>query len=428
MKKDNMPEHCQIPKGSHIDAADASEIEKIREELGITPPDASRPKAEAVPEHCQIPKGSHIDAANAARIKEIQEELGISAPEKTSSERQPQACKIPKGSTISGADASQVSKIQEELGITPKVSQPKSLADTIDAETVLRELGDDTDNPMFITIDDKIAQSDLLGKDEAQAIAESLHPDHPKAIEITVMKDGPYIVSGPVPLREAMIRANEKGESIGWYFSQSEDVGDHYALCRCGHSAHMPFCDGAHERCHWDGTCTASTKPYAEAAKIYQAADGCYLMDQENLCAIVRYCDADGSCWNLVQKAKTLPEGIRESLSCASGRLTVVKDGKLVEPKFDPEIDLIDDRPRGKMGPLWVKGGIPVKTQDGTQYEVRNRVTLCRCGNSRNKPFCDGCHLVSDDPDNAPMPTAPADPDALKTVSSASQSEEKKEK
>jgi CDGSH-type Zn-finger protein len=29
---------------------------------------------------------------------------------------------------------------------------------------------------------------------------------------------------------------------------------------------------------------------------------------------------------------------------------------------------------------------------DGFAYEVRNRVTLCRCGASRNKPFCDGSH------------------------------------
>ena len=29
---------------------------------------------------------------------------------------------------------------------------------------------------------------------------------------------------------------------------------------------------------------------------------------------------------------------------------------------------------------------------DGFEYEVRNRVTLCRCGQSQNKPFCDGTH------------------------------------
>jgi CDGSH-type Zn-finger protein len=35
---------------------------------------------------------------------------------------------------------------------------------------------------------------------------------------------------------------------------------------------------------------------------------------------------------------------------------------------------------------------VRVVAADGTPYEVRNRVTLCRCGNSRNKPFCDGSH------------------------------------
>jgi CDGSH-type Zn-finger protein len=31
---------------------------------------------------------------------------------------------------------------------------------------------------------------------------------------------------------------------------------------------------------------------------------------------------------------------------------------------------------------------------DGYEYEIRNRVTLCRCGASRNKPFCDGTHAA----------------------------------
>jgi len=45
------------------------------------------------------------------------------------------------------------------------------------------------------------------------------------------------------------------------------------------------------------------------------------------------------------------------------------------------------------MGPLWCAGGIPIEAEDGTPYEIRNRVTLCRCGKSLNKPFCDSRHL-----------------------------------
>jgi hypothetical protein len=48
---------------------------------------------------------------------------------------------------------------------------------------------------------------------------------------------------------------------------------------------------------------------------------------------------------------------------------------------------------KGLSGPLWVHGGIGVIGADGFAYEVRNRVALCRCGASRNKPFCDGSHV-----------------------------------
>jgi CDGSH-type Zn-finger protein len=40
-----------------------------------------------------------------------------------------------------------------------------------------------------------------------------------------------------------------------------------------------------------------------------------------------------------------------------------------------------------------VKGGVPVESADASVFENRNRVTLCRCGGSKNKPFCDGTHL-----------------------------------
>jgi CDGSH-type Zn-finger protein len=44
------------------------------------------------------------------------------------------------------------------------------------------------------------------------------------------------------------------------------------------------------------------------------------------------------------------------------------------------------------MGPLWVTGNIPILRADGQPLEIRNRVTLCRCGCSGAKPLCDGAH------------------------------------
>ena len=52
----------------------------------------------------------------------------------------------------------------------------------------------------------------------------------------------------------------------------------------------------------------------------------------------------------------------------------------------------IEDPALGVSGPLLVRGGIRVQSASGESYEIRNRQTLCRCGASSNKPFCDGSH------------------------------------
>ena len=55
---------------------------------------------------------------------------------------------------------------------------------------------------------------------------------------------------------------------------------------------------------------------------------------------------------------------------------------------------LIEDTAKQLRGPIWVRGGIPVVAADGQTYEIRNRMTLRRCGRSANKPFCDGSHAA----------------------------------
>ena len=60
-------------------------------------------------------------------------------------------------------------------------------------------------------------------------------------------------------------------------------------------------------------------------------------------------------------------------------------DGRVARPLPPANID-------PSRGPIWLRGGISLTSADGYQYEVRNRMTVCRCGASRNKPFCDGSH------------------------------------
>lgn len=84
---------------------------------------------------------------------------------------------------------------------------------------------------------------------------------------------------------------------------------------------------------------------------------------------------------------------IEEICNCPSGRLTLVdQEGKQLEPQLDKEISLTNDPKNNFRGPLWVKGGILVEGADGEPYEVRNRVNLCRCGESENMPYCDASH------------------------------------
>ena len=45
-----------------------------------------------------------------------------------------------------------------------------------------------------------------------------------------------------------------------------------------------------------------------------------------------------------------------------------------------------------KNGPLIVKGEVELKDSDGNFYPTEQRMALCRCGASTEKPFCDGTH------------------------------------
>ena len=116
-------------------------------------------------------------------------------------------------------------------------------------------------------------------------------------IEIT--KDGPYLVSGGLPLSEQWIATNAEGESLDYREGKKYPAQPQYALCRCGQSANKPFCDGTHKKVQFDGTETASRQPYLEQAETIEGPT-MLLTDQENLCAFARFCDPKGRVWNLV--------------------------------------------------------------------------------------------------------------------------------
>ena len=100
--------------------------------------------------------------------------------------------------------------------------------------------------------------------------------------------------------------------------------------------------------------------------------------------------DVDKRPW--IQPDKADAERVAEVvMRCPTGALQFVrKDGGAPEPV--PSENLISV---AKDGPLYLRGDIALKEHDGTTIIEDTRLALCRCGESRNKPFCDNSHLNS---------------------------------
>jgi CDGSH-type Zn-finger protein len=213
--------------------------------------------------------------------------------------------------------------------------------------------------------------------------------------QIRITKNGPYIVSGHIPLSERIITPN--GNTYEFKAGRILPQSGSYSLCRCGKSANAPFCDGSHETSDFNRDETASMSRYEERAETLEGPN-LDLMD-DSRCAFARFCIRDaGNAWELTEgsdNAEYRAEAIKAASDCPAGRLVAVsKDGDAMEPEYTPAVDIIQDPEKGVSGGVFVRGYIPIVSQDGQVYEVRNRVALCRCGKSDNMPFCDATHIL----------------------------------
>ena len=216
---------------------------------------------------------------------------------------------------------------------------------------------------------------------------------------ITVTEKGPYLVYGRPPLAEQFIMPNENNES--WYFQEGRHFSteaEPTALCRCGASQRKPYCDGSHEKAMWDPTLTAHSEPLLDKAEVIEGST-LEMTDNPKYCVFARFCHPEGDAWTLTEQSSN-PEArrmaIREASMCPSGRLTAwdKSSGKPFEVRFEPSLGLIEDVTIGSSGGLWIRGGIALRRETGKTYEIRNRVVVCRCGQSANKPYCDGTHAA----------------------------------
>ena len=120
------------------------------------------------------------------------------------------------------------------------------------------------------------------------------------------------------------------------------------------------------------------------------------LTDTPELCIGAAFCARGAGIRNLTvysDRPGFKEMAIEEAANCPSGRLVIWdKQGNPIEPYYEPSI-VVTEHEDASPGPLWIRGQVEIVSMDGIIYEKRNRVTLCRCGKSLNKPLCDGSHF-----------------------------------
>lgn len=212
-----------------------------------------------------------------------------------------------------------------------------------------------------------------------------------QAAGIVARPNGPLLVHGDVALYRRRVVESEHGEPLTWLTTERLEVGERFALCRCGQSGRKPFCDGTHAKVGFAPQDTASGS-YDERSNEL-GGTGITVRDDRSICVHAGFCGTRlANVWG--QVPETGESTVRAQViamveKCPSGALTYSIGADVVEPLLPRAIAVTDD------GPLWVTGGVPVTMSNGTELEVRNRVTLCRCGESANKPLCDGSHRTA---------------------------------
>ena len=190
-------------------------------------------------------------------------------------------------------------------------------------------------------------------------------------VNITVIPNGPLKV-------ENVTKARFCGQKL-------ETQAELY-LCRCGASANAPFCDGSHSRDGFDGGC--EDPPQAEVI----VCEGKTLRTRFNkaACMHVLYCKPmdELRAAELEGDEEAALEILRVVSTCPSGALTVEAKTDLPDPEIT-ESDIALSIVEGGEVRVQAEFTINAPLQDG---QPTDRAALCRCGASKNKPWCDGRH------------------------------------
>lgn len=194
---------------------------------------------------------------------------------------------------------------------------------------------------------------------------------------ITCAENGPYLVEGLEDLRGAE----------GAIPTQAK-----VALCRCGGSSKKPFCDGTHKH---NGFRSAKSEERVRDRRKSYAGKSLTVHDNRGICAHAAECtERLASVFRQHERPwidpdAASPEEIAAVVrACPSGALSYSIDG-VERRERDGETPRITVVPKG---PYQVTGGCELLGESRGEGAAAGHYTLCRCGASRNKPFCDGAH------------------------------------
>ena len=204
---------------------------------------------------------------------------------------------------------------------------------------------------------------------------------------IEISNDGPYLV------KDLKTLTNSKGETLSTQATT--------ALCRCGESSNKPFCDGTHSKIGFSGKKVSNG---ALNRRIDYVGEQITIHDNREICAHAGFCtDKLSSVFRMKHEPWIDPDGATtESIidtikKCPSGALSYsIKGVEYRDQERVPAITVIKD------GPYFVTGGFKLQDEPLAEGASEEHCTLCRCGGSKNKPFCDGSHwnIEFKDPDN----------------------------
>jgi CDGSH-type Zn-finger protein len=201
-----------------------------------------------------------------------------------------------------------------------------------------------------------------------------------KKPSITPTPDGPYLVKnlenfsnrkGPIETKETM------------------------ALCRCGGSGNKPFCDGTHTKI---GFSSAKLEGRVEDKRENYKGKRIIIHDNRGICAHAGRCtDGLASVFRLNEEpwihpdAASVEEIIDTIKKCPSGALSYSLE--VVEHRDRQGKPTIFIAPNG---PYVVSGGPELVDTPRAEGASKEHFTMCRCGGSKNKPFCDGTHWYNE--------------------------------